>query len=163
MNKIISKSKTQTEKLGVEFSKKLKVKDVICLYGELGSGKTTFVKGLARGLKVRSRVISPTFIIIRSHLIIGEEINCLYHVDLYRLESLKQIKEVGMKDILHDKKGIVVIEWPEKAKKILPSKRWEVYFEQIDKNTREILITASPKTRSLRAMAKAKKGFKILR
>lgn len=140
MDKIISKSKSQTEKLGVELSKKLKAKDVVCLYGDLGSGKTTFVKGLARGLKVRSRVISPTFIIIRSHLTRGEEINCLYHVDLYRLESLKQIKEVGIKDIFYDKKAVVVIEWPEKAKKILPKKRWEVFFKQKDKETREILI-----------------------
>lgn len=141
MNKILSKSKSQTEKLGLEFSKKLKPRDVVCLYGELGSGKTTFVKGLARGLNVRSRVISPTFIIIRTHLVAGsEEIDNLYHVDLYRLENLKQIREVGIKDLLRDKKGVTLIEWPEKAERLLPSNRWEIFFTQKDVSTREIII-----------------------
>lgn len=141
MNKIISKSKSKTEKLGLDFSKKLMPRDVVCLYGELGSGKTTFVKGLARGLNVRSRIISPTFIIIRTHLVAGsKDIDNLYHVDLYRLESLKEVKGIGLKDLLQDKKGVVLIEWPEKAEKILPSIRWEIFFTQKGGNTREILV-----------------------
>lgn len=149
MNKILSKSKNQTEKLGLEFSKNLKPGDVVCLYGELGSGKTTFVKGLAKGLNVRSRVISPTFIIIRTHLVVGSgDIDNLYHVDLYRLENLKQIKEIGIKDLLRDKKGVTLIEWPEKAGKILPSKRWEIFFTQKGENTREISIKKNAKRKS---------------
>ncbi len=141
MNKIISISKSHTEKLGQDFSKKIKPRDVICLYGDLGSGKTTFVKGLARALNVRSRVISPTFIIVRTHLVAGSEnIDTLYHVDLYRLDNLAEIKRVGLKDLLNDDRGVVIIEWPEKGKKILPKKRWEIFFRQLDKNSREVII-----------------------
>ena len=105
------------------------------MYGELGAGKTTFAQGLAKGLGIKRRVISPTFIIIRSY-----ENEKFYHVDLYRIENETDIKELGIKEILKNSKNIVAVEWPEKIEKLIPRNRIETYFEYIDENRRKITI-----------------------
>jgi len=93
---------------------------VFALTGDLGSGKTTFVQGFLRGLGVKKRTTSPTFIIFRrfalSHLLFAN----LYHADAYRLKKAKDLSALGFKGILDDPKNIVLIEWAEKIKKILP-------------------------------------------
>lgn len=148
-DQVISTSSEETQKLGEEFVKRLRPGDIVCLYGDLGSGKTTFVQGMARGLGIMSRIISPTFILIRRHIMhnkdkknstINKNIQSLYHIDLYRLEDEKSIQDIGLEELFDDKNSIVVIEWAEKLGSLLPKKRWDVRFAHRDENSRKIRI-----------------------
>jgi tRNA threonylcarbamoyladenosine biosynthesis protein TsaE len=141
MKKIIqSNSATETEIFGEEFSRTLSAGSIVCLYGNLGAGKTTLTKGFAKGLGIKERVISPTFSLMRQYKPQNGNISTLYHLDLYRLESLEEIHSIGITDILADKEGIVLIEWANKLGKLLPEKRIDIALEEMD-DTREITIT----------------------
>lgn len=120
---------------------------VLALEGALGAGKTTFVQGLAMGLGVEQRIISPTFIIVRAYALNKEQttkrkVQSLYHVDLYRLEGdLKnELDSLGLTDIWMDPKNVVVIEWAEKAKDYLPEGTKWVGFENLGEDGRKIVI-----------------------
>ena len=128
----------QTQLFAKDFATMLKTGDVLCLYGNLGAGKTTFVQGLIKGLGISKRIISPTFVIMRSYKM--NNIKMFYHVDLYRLESGKGIEETGLLDILKDGKSIVAIEWPEKMENLLPKKRWDIHLNYINEDERNIII-----------------------
>ncbi|MFI5265349.1 MAG: tRNA (adenosine(37)-N6)-threonylcarbamoyltransferase complex ATPase subunit type 1 TsaE [Candidatus Levyibacteriota bacterium] len=130
-----SKSDKDTQVIGEEFAKELKPGDIVLLYGDLGFGKTTFVKGVAKGLGVTSRIISPTFVVIRSHKTHSGELS---HIDLYRLENKEQLKEIGLDELMQDKFSIKLIEWPERMN--MGGKRWEVKFKMNKDNTRTINI-----------------------
>jgi len=134
---IITNSFEETQKLGADFARKINSISVIALYGNLGSGKTTFIQGLAKGLGIKSKIISPTFIIMRTYQI---NFKFFYHVDLYRIKDEKDIEELGLTEIMNDTQNIVVIEWPEKIEKILPKKRIDIYFEYLDENKRKIIF-----------------------
>jgi len=136
-----SKSARQTEEIGKKFSGKLTGGDILALEGDLGSGKTTFVKGLLRGLGVKKNVSSPTFLIIKKYEINkpGVPIKELYHLDCYRLKNYKEILALGFDDILRDRSAVAVIEWAGKIKKALPEKLIEISFKWIDKNERKII------------------------
>ena len=121
-----------------EFAKTLHGGEVICLYGDLGHGKTTFTQGLAKGLGVTRIVNSPTFIIMRSYKLPNEK--TLYHVDLYRLEHEQEMIDIGLSDLMHNPDTIVVIEWPEKLGKLLPSRRIDVKFVYQNEEKRQIEI-----------------------
>ncbi len=108
---------------------------VICLDGELGSGKTVFTKGLANGLGIEENITSPTFTIIKEYLY-GEL--PLYHMDVYRLDG--DTTGVGIEEYFN-KGGIVVIEWAKTIKDILPEERLEIKFKVIDENKRLLIIT----------------------
>lgn len=148
MDQNITNSSEETEKYGELFAKRVKAQDVIYLIGNLGSGKTTFVKGLARALGVKSRIISPTFIIERRHEVKSEisssnelkinGIKRLYHLDLYRLKDEKEITNLDMEEILSDKEGITIIEWPELGNKIINKKTWKIQFVYLENNSRKI-------------------------
>lgn len=125
----------RTQKLGKDFAKFLKRGDVVALYGDLGSGKTTFVQGLAKGLGIKQGIISPTFIIVRSYRL---GVGSFYHIDLYRTESEKDIEGLGIEEIINNKNNIVVVEWAEKLKKYLPKKRIDVNFFYENENKRRI-------------------------
>ncbi len=133
---------SETQELGFNLGKNLKSGSTLALYGNLGSGKTTFVQGFAKGLGIKSKIISPTFIIVRKYDIRIKKqesrIKNFYHIDLYRIESEKDVEGLGLKEILNDKSNIVAIEWPEKIEKILPKKRINLYFEYLGDNKREI-------------------------
>lgn len=157
---IITNSFQETQKIGAEFAKKLdsvsapiESGSVLVLYGDLGSGKTTFIQGLAKGLGIQKKIISPTFIIMRSYQInldsqlfmsqldpslCGTTPNFFYHVDLYRIKDEKEIKDLGLTEIMNDTQNIVAIEWPEKIKDLLPRKRLDIFFEYVDENKRKI-------------------------
>lgn len=130
--KFVTKSPEQTEKLGEDFAKNLKPQDVVFLIGNLGSGKTTFTKGIARGLGIKNRILSPTFIVVRSHSTANERIQTLYHLDLYRLKDEGEVLNVSLTDYMNDEKGIVVIEWPEVSQEIVKKNVWKVRFETKD-------------------------------
>lgn len=99
---------------------------VICLYGELGSGKTTFVQGFAQALGITSRLLSPTFIIVRRYQIPKKQ-ETLYHLDLYRTDSVKEIEGIGLTEILSDSRAYVLIEWADKLGSHIPKNRLEVH------------------------------------
>lgn len=134
MNKILySSSAWETKKIGKDFAKGINPGVVLCLYGNLGAGKTTFVQGFARGLGIKRRIISPTFTVVRSYTI-------FYHVDLYRLSGEQDIEGTGLLEIFKDKNSIIAIEWPEKLGSLLPKKRSEIWFKDMGEDRREISI-----------------------
>ncbi len=136
---IKSRSAYETQKLGISLAKKLSGGEIILLHGNLGAGKTTFVQGLAKGLGVKGRVTSPTFILVRKHEIPKESL-IFWHIDLYRMADEEEITGLGLSDLWPDKKNVVVIEWPEKIEKVLPEKRIEIDFRVISETEREIEV-----------------------
>lgn len=109
---------------------------VICLNGELGSGKTVFVKGFAQALGINENITSPTFNIIKEY---SDGEAPLYHMDVYRLSD--SVENIGIKDYFN-KDGISIIEWADLIEDELPEKRMELYFKVIDEDTRIITIRA---------------------
>lgn len=145
MSKIVTTTSfKETQKLGFEFAKELKGGEVIALYGDLGSGKTTFVQGLAEGLGVERPIISPTFIILRTYQIgtrdKGTGIRNFYHVDLYRINSAEDVQSLGLLELLEDPNNIVAIEWPDKIENLLPVDRIDITFKYLEDDKREIRI-----------------------
>jgi len=135
---LTSHSPKETQKIASNLAKKLKKGEVLCLFGDLGGGKTTFVQGLARGLDVKKRVTSPSFVLMRKYPISGHLVTSLYHIDCYRIKSYKEILDIGFNEILEDKNAVIAIEWADKIKKILPDKRVDIKFEFVDEKTRKI-------------------------
>ena len=139
-----SKSYKQTQKLGENFAKKiLKLPSsntavVLGLQGNLGGGKTTFLQGFAKGLGVKEKILSPTFVIQKRFKIKDSRFKNFYHIDCYRLKNEKDILELGWKEIISNPENIVAIEWPERVKRILPKKMIFVGFNFIDEKKREI-------------------------
>jgi len=114
--KTVTNSVEETEALGEEFARGLKPGSVVALYGELGAGKTAFVRGIAKGLKVEANVKSPSFTIINEYK--GGSLP-LYHIDLYRLEGKESIEHLGLEEYVYSN-GVCVIEWAERAEHVLP-------------------------------------------
>lgn len=141
---VVTRNEGETKKFGREFFKRFHLDQggTLALYGELGSGKTTFVQGLAEGLEIKRRVISPTFIIVRSYKLRTKnpELSNLYHIDLYRIDLEKEVEGLGLQEIINDNSAIVAIEWAEKLGEQLPKKRWDLHFRYVDESTREIKI-----------------------
>ena len=134
---IISESAEQTWEIARFIGGKLREGDVLALSGELGSGKTCFTGGLARGLGVSEKyqITSPTFTLINEY-----PGRCkLYHFDVYRLNSYTEFEDLGYEEYFCGK-GIVVIEWAEKIVQVLPANTIFISFGYIDENTRKIII-----------------------
>jgi tRNA threonylcarbamoyladenosine biosynthesis protein TsaE len=138
----ITNTSGETQELGRDFAKTLKKGDVVRLYGDLGSGKTTFVQGLAQGLGINSRIISPTFVVVRNYRMKNNESNVMdfYHIDLYRMESGKDIEVLGIEEIMNNKNNIVVIEWAEKLKKYCSEKGIGIEFFYEKNDARRIVF-----------------------
>ncbi|NIR50539.1 tRNA (adenosine(37)-N6)-threonylcarbamoyltransferase complex ATPase subunit type 1 TsaE [candidate division KSB1 bacterium] len=137
--RLISNSAEETENIGEVFAESLKSGDVVALFGELGSGKTTFIKGVCRGLEVSDDVTSPTFTLIHEYS--GRL--PVYHLDFYRLEDPREIWELGCEEYFYGE-GVSLVEWANRIIVNLPKDRIEVHFRSRfqtgAKNTREILI-----------------------
>ncbi|OGM04017.1 tRNA (adenosine(37)-N6)-threonylcarbamoyltransferase complex ATPase subunit type 1 TsaE [Candidatus Woesebacteria bacterium GWA1_42_12] len=135
----ITKSSSETKKLGKTFAANLAGGDILALTGNLGSGKTTFIQGLAEGLGVSTRVISPTFILLRKY-IYGDR--NFYHVDLYRLEEKveNEVVNLGLTDIWERSNNIVVVEWAEKVKRLIPKSALWITFESLGGDKRKIIL-----------------------
>jgi tRNA threonylcarbamoyladenosine biosynthesis protein TsaE len=148
MDRILQTSNlSQTQKLAEELAKTLKPGDFLAFYGNLGSGKTTFIQGLAKGLGIERRIISPTFIIVRSYEISDQQLatsnqtaRMFYHIDLYRTETKNDLLSVGLDQIIEDKNSIIALEWAEKMGEMLPKKRIEVNLENLGEDERKITI-----------------------
>ncbi len=133
-----SNSAKKTIEIGKTLGTHLLPGSVICLTGELGAGKTCLIKGMAEGLGVKSKeVSSPTFIIIREY----KGRLPLYHIDLYRIGIVDDIRDIGMEEIIYGN-GVTAIEWAERINDVLPDERIDIKITWLDEKSREIEITA---------------------
>lgn len=148
---VTTQTAEETQKLGERLGRRLKGFDVVCLFGELGSGKTTLTKGIARGAGFRGRVMSPTFGLVRLYR--GKRLS-LNHLDLYRVTA-KDTGDIGIEDYLHDPKAASVIEWPQAGTAYFPKDRLEVrlthraagrrlVFKARGRRSRELLKSLGP-------------------
>jgi tRNA threonylcarbamoyladenosine biosynthesis protein TsaE len=138
--KIITHNYFETQQQGAKLAGMLKGGEVLCLYGDLGAGKTTFLHGLINFYIPHKRVLSPTFIIVRRYEIRKDRIKYLYHADLYRLENVKEIADLGLSQNMNNKDTIVAIEWAQNLRELLPKRRIDIYFEMKDEDQRFITV-----------------------
>ena len=152
----LTNSPYQTKKLGEKLAQKIlktepqKSAFVIGLIGDLGGGKTTFLQGFARFLGISEKILSPTFVILKRFKIIrikniDQDLKRIrfknfYHFDCYRIKRPKELLGLGFKEIVSNPQNIVVIEWAEKIKDLLPENTLIVRFEFISKQKRKVII-----------------------
>jgi tRNA threonylcarbamoyladenosine biosynthesis protein TsaE len=132
--KYISKNEMDTIELAENIESEKFPNMIICLDGELGSGKTIFTKGIAKAMGITETITSPTFTIIKEY---NGELP-LYHMDVYRLDG--NTDGVGIEEYF-EKGGVVVIEWAATIKDILPSEYLHIKFKVVDENKRTLIIT----------------------
>ena len=149
----IFKSQKETKDFAKSFARKFSISRkqrgalVLALVGNLGAGKTTFVQGFLRELGVRSKITSPTFVLIKRYRLKCSLLHDLcfmnaYHIDAYRIKKPKELLDLGIKEILKNPENIVLIEWADRIKKILPGNPVWIKFEHGDKeNERLIEVT----------------------
>jgi len=156
-------SPNQTKKLGETLAKEIlktqpkKLAQILGLEGDLGGGKTTFLQGLARGLGIKQKILSPTFILMRKYQLTTNNkqlttknrrlrvVSCklksyFYHIDCYRIKKPKEILDLGFREIISNPKNIVAIEWSDHVRKIIPEDSLIIKFELANKNKRKIVI-----------------------
>lgn len=142
---IITKSAEETKKIATNLAQDLKKQlllkhaFIIALEGNLGSGKTTFIQGLAVGLGVEENVLSPTFLILKEFSIAVSSFKKFYHIDAYRLKNSAEILELGFGDLIKNPENIIIIEWADKIKKILPKSILWIKFINFGKSKRKII------------------------
>lgn len=148
---LYTKSAEETEELGCQLAKALRPGIVVALVGELGAGKTTLTKGIARGLGVPDLIHSPTFTLIHEH----QGSIPLYHFDLFRLNTRDELEDLGYESYFYGN-GVTVIEWAEKVRDALPSDRLEVRITEQDSGRRfEIRATGSNSGEVLKRLSHA--------
>lgn len=135
MKKIITNSAQETILVGEKIGKRLRPCDVVLLTGDLSAGKTTFTKGIGKGLGVSKIINSPTFTIVKSYK--GENV-ALHHLDLYRLDGVNQ--DFDLEEYM-ESGGICVIEWPFQVQEILPNDYLMVCLKRLSPEQREIEVT----------------------
>lgn len=156
---IISHSSSQTQRLGMRLGELLRGGELLLLDGQLGTGKTTFTQGLARGMGITENVSSPTFTLLKEyhgHPIpmtqAGQEASSaqpsqlrsgltLYHFDLYRLEDPGEIIDLGFEDYFNSS-GVCVVEWADKANLLWPDQHLRIHLKMISETKRGLLLTA---------------------
>jgi tRNA threonylcarbamoyladenosine biosynthesis protein TsaE len=123
--------------LGAPLAKLLRGGDIVCLWGDLGAGKTTFARVLIRGLVGEPvEVPSPTFTLVQTYDTPQGEV---WHCDLYRLNNPEEVFELGLEEAFHE--AICLLEWPERLGDILPRRRIDITFHTINETTRTIVVT----------------------
>ncbi|MEO0092763.1 MAG: tRNA (adenosine(37)-N6)-threonylcarbamoyltransferase complex ATPase subunit type 1 TsaE [candidate division WOR-3 bacterium] len=130
-----TKSSDETIELGIRLSKVLTNGMVVGFFGELGSGKTTMIKGVAKGLGVKELVKSPSFVMVTEY----QGRMPVYHIDLYRVGNPNELIELGLEQYLYGD-GVSLIEWAERAQDVLPESMVKVKIEIINHNQRRIII-----------------------
>jgi len=139
--KYITYSATQTKDMGKRISQEiLESKDavVISLRGDLGSGKTTFVQGLAMGMGIKHRILSPTFVLMKKYKIPNTK-KQFYHIDCYRIKKAPDLSALNLEKLFLNPQNIIAIEWSERIKKILPKNTIIFEFKFIKEKQREII------------------------
>ncbi len=137
---INSATPAATRRIGQTIGKELQPGDIILLAGPLGAGKTTLVQGMAKGLDVTGSVMSPTFVLMREL----EGRVKLYHLDLYRLEKMPEITDLGLDDYLYGE-GATVIEWADRAESLWPDDHLRIDLEYSGAKARKLKVTAHGK------------------
>ncbi len=145
----ISVSPRETKREGALFAKEILKRRgikpvVITLEGELGAGKTTFVKGFARELGLKHTITSPTFLIVRHYTLRGD-LEHLFHIDAYRLKNAKETRALHLKNILSMPRSVTLIEWPERIRAALPRNAVRVFLRHGKKEHERALYVAAPK------------------
>jgi len=140
MKKLLSKSVAKTKKIGQELAQRLKGGEVIALVGQLGSGKTTFAQGVARGLGIKKMITSPSFVLMNQYQVPGRKIR-LCHFDFYRLKKSNDPSPAGLTDYLGKKEYILIIEWADRIERLLPKEIIKINFKYLDEEKREIDIS----------------------
>lgn len=136
MKTVQSNSERQTVRIAKEYAKTVEPGDIICLDGNLGAGKTQFVRGFVQGVGLPGDVVtSPTFTIINEY----DGDLPVYHFDCYRLEHFEEAIEIGAEEYLYGN-GVCIVEWPDRISDLLPPSSKHVTFSIIGKNEREIIF-----------------------
>lgn len=136
----ITNSDVETKKLGKQIATGLKGGEVICLYGDLGAGKTIFVQGMMEYFLPGKRVLSPTFIIVRHYQVFHKNIKRFLHIDLYRMNNIKEIGALEFLEFMHKSDTVIAIEWAEKLENLLPKNRIDIRIKNLGENKRIITI-----------------------
>lgn len=143
----ITNKPSQTKKLGERLARKIlkskskKAAFVIGLKGELGGGKTTFLQGFAKGLGIKEKILSPTFVILKKFkLPKRENIHWFYHIDCYRIQKPKELLALEFENIASNFENIVAIEWADQIREIMPKSSIWIRFDFIDQKKRKITI-----------------------
>ncbi|NLG96680.1 MAG: tRNA (adenosine(37)-N6)-threonylcarbamoyltransferase complex ATPase subunit type 1 TsaE [Chloroflexi bacterium] len=136
-----SRSPEQTRRLGVRLGALLQASDLICLSGDLGSGKTTFVQGIAQGWGSLDTVSSPTFVLVNEYR--RPDDHCLFHLDAYRMASAWEAEDLDLERMLEN--GPLVIEWPERIEAVLPERRLWINMRWIADEQRGMTFTSKGK------------------
>jgi tRNA threonylcarbamoyladenosine biosynthesis protein TsaE len=137
----VSTSVAQTERLGIRLGELLEPRDIVCLSGELGAGKTVLARGIGRGWGTPLRVTSPTFMLVNEYPR-PQDGSILYHIDCYRLERPEDVETTGLEDIL-DQPAAVIIEWPEHIVELLPPDRLWITLVYDSPTRRRLRFTAA--------------------
>lgn len=137
--KLTSTSEASSLRLGVRIGEQVESGDVFALWGDLGSGKTLFTRGIARGMGVPPQIpiTSPTFTLINEY----DGRLHLYHLDLYRVSTIEELETLPWRETLFGA-GVAVIEWPDRLGALLPEKRWDISFDFLDDDSRVITFAA---------------------
>lgn len=138
---IISKDSSTTEALGEKMGSQLKGGEVIELIGDVGAGKTTFVRGLARGLGSKDHVSSPTFTIYRVY---GGGRFPLYHYDLYRMQDDLMVRN-ELAELATHKDAVIIVEWPDQVQAVLPRDHIKIHMDIAGDEERKFLISLPPR------------------
>ena len=138
MKQIITNSEKETCVLAKKYAKTLKSGAVIGLTGNLGAGKTVFVKGLASGLGLKKNITSPTFVIMKPYSLKKGIIKNFVHIDAYRLKSGRDLIAIGAQEYFSQPRTLTVIEWADRVKKILPKRTKYIKIEILEDNKRKI-------------------------
>lgn len=151
-------SEKQTFNLGKKLAQQLKGGEVLALIGELGAGKTVLVKGIAKGLGIKKIITSPTFVLMKiyeiqatsykftphnpskARICVGLQANKLVHIDCYRIKNPQEIVDIGATEYFGQKDTVVVIEWADIIKKILPKDRLEIEISLKGEKGRKIVV-----------------------
>ena len=137
---IESRSPHETKLWGRRLASLLEGGELLGLIGDLGAGKTCFIKGLASGLSLREEdILSPTFTMIQEHS--GRV--PLYHIDLYRLEKPGELDSLGLEDLMQDERNLLLIEWGEKFPRILQQKDAEIVIRRVEHDERTVRLTTN--------------------
>ena len=137
----ISHGAEQTRRIGERLGRLLLPGDVVCLQGDLGSGKTCMTQGIGHGLGVTLPITSPTFIIVNEYALPGKRCK-FHHIDLYRVSSIAEARATGLEEYFYGR-DICAIEWAERAREILPAERLWITLHDLGGTKRQIRFDAS--------------------
>lgn len=128
----ITENPEETQSLGYEIGTYIQNQQadgarIVALYGELGSGKTTLLQGFAKSLGINDRLLSPTFVLMRSYDLPQQRM--FHHMDLYKITTLDQLRSISFQELITDSNNIIAIEWAERLGFSLPSERLDIQLE----------------------------------